>query len=153
MTPKNRDLTAGELSAMIDPGSGIAMDPNMITSSIMGGVEANAEDTTKKRVDAPTTPEDDVDAKGMVRWGDAPSYDNQYKRYPETCRIVGPQLAVYNITETEDLLKLNAMLLKQQPEDAPSILIANKKENFHEGKWLVLLEYYRVEYKQLIQTT
>ena len=150
MSTADTGLTPQQLADMMDPGAGIKID----AYKVVGYNDAQST-TPAPEVVAPNTsaPQDYVDTKGKVSWVDTPTFENQYKRYPETCRLVGPQLSVFNITEAEEMMQLNSMLLKQQPEEAPSILIASKKENFHEGKWLVLLEYYRVEYKQLIQTS
>jgi len=139
--------TENELQAMMDPGAGVNVDPAKIHSPF-GNVtkpdepEKDTNDFTEER-----------DPKGKTIWINTPTFEDQYKRFPQTTRLVGPVVAVYDAANPEQLKELNALLSKQQPEDAPSIIVASRKENFHEGKWLMLLEYFRVEYKQLITTS
>jgi hypothetical protein len=129
---------------LMDPGSGFSIDPSTVQSSLIGPGDKKEEDKSY---------EEKKDVVGKTVWIDKPTFEDQYKRFPETTRLVGPSVAVFNVAEPAQLADLNALLAKQQPEAAPSILIASRKENFFEGKWLMLLEYFRVEYKQLISTS
>ncbi|MFN5249780.1 MAG: hypothetical protein ACK5DE_01930 [Bacteroidota bacterium] len=139
--------TADELKAMMDPGAGVNVDPSKIHSPF--GNVTKPEDNVKDTDDFA----EEKDPKGKTIWISTPTFEDQYKRFPQTTRLVGPAVAVYDAANPEQLKELNALLSKQQPEDAPSIIVASRKENFHEGKWLMLLEYFRVEYKQLITTS
>lgn len=132
------------LQELMDPGAGFNIDPNSVQSSLIGPPDKKEEDAAY---------EEKKDVVGKTVWIDKPTFEDQYKRFPETTRLVGPAVAVFNVAEPAQLADLNALLAKQQPEAAPSILIASRKENFFEGKWLMLLEYFRVEYKQLISTS
>lgn len=139
--------TVDELNAMMDPGAGVLMDPDKIHSPFGNVTKPEPEE----KEDSEFTEE--RDPKGKTIWINTPTFEDQYKRFPQTTRLAGPVVAVYDAANTEQLKELNALLSKQQPEDAPSIIVASRKENFHEGKWLMLLEYFRVEYKQLITTS
>lgn len=165
------------IEAMMDPGAGVLVDGSAITSCLADAITAELPAAgapqlpktlppTPKPPISPTPPlprnpadvVDDVynevkDDTGASIWSDTPTFDDQYARYRDTCRVVGPQMAVYNITDPTQLNQLNLMLGKQAPHDAPGIILLDKKENCHEGKWLVLLEYLRVEYKKLLTTT
>jgi hypothetical protein len=129
---------------LMDPGAGFSIDPSTVQSSLIGPADKKEDDKSY---------EEKKDVVGKTVWIDKPTFEDQYKRFPETTRLVGPSVAVFNVAEPAQLADLNALLAKQQPEAAPSILIASRKENFFEGKWLMLLEYFRVEYKQLISTS
>lgn len=148
-------LSDAEISAMMDPGLGFTSAASdtaehqleRTINSFSKSVEnANAEEEDKD------TPRDDTPA-GNYTWGDTPTYADQYVKFPDLCRLVGPEMAVFNVTNSEELAKLNVLMAKQNPTSAPGIVIVNKKENFHEGKWYVLLEYYRVEYKTVLTTS
>lgn len=141
------DEMAARLVEMMDPGAGVKVDPSKIESSF-----ASPQSTPKEETDDSDFKEE-RDPKGKTIWINTPTFEDQYKRFPETTRMVGPVVAVYDAANPDQLKELNALLSKQQPEDAPSIILASRKENFHEGKWLMLLEYFRVEYKQLITTS
>jgi len=141
------DEMAARLAEMMDPGAGVKVDPSKIESSF-----ASPQSTPKEEADDSDFKEE-RDPKGKTIWINTPTFEDQYKRFPETTRMVGPVVAVYDAANPDQLKELNALLSKQQPEDAPSIILASRKENFHEGKWLMLLEYFRVEYKQLITTS
>jgi hypothetical protein len=140
-----------KVRAMMDPGIAFELSAedkqaHQLEAAINNSV-TNIEKEDKEKV------KEDSRIPGPFDWADTPSFADQYIRYPDLCRLVGPQMALFNVTEKDQLAELNKMLQKQQPEAAPSIVIANKKENFHEGKWLVLLDYYRVEYKTPISTS
>lgn len=143
-------ISEDELQSMMDPGAAVSVDASKILP-MFTSPETQAADGNDTAADSGF--EENKDPKGKSIWINTPTFEDQYKRFPETTRMVGPVVAVYDAANTEQLKELNALLAKQQPEDAPSILIASRKENFHEGKWLMLLEYFRVEYKQLITTS
>jgi hypothetical protein len=141
------DEMAARLAEMMDPGAGVKVDPSKIAPSF-----ASPESDSKPENDDSDFKEE-RDPKGKTIWINTPTFEDQYKRFPETTRMVGPVVAVFDVANPEQLKELNALLSKQQPEHAPSIILARREENFHEGKWLMLLEYFRVEYKQLITTS
>jgi hypothetical protein len=141
------DEMAARLAEMMDPGAGVKVDPSKIESSF-----ASPESAPKDETDDSDFKEE-RDPKGKTIWINTPTFEDQYKRFPQTTKLVGPVVAVYDAANPDQLKELNTLLAKQQPEDAPSIILASRKENFHEGKWLMLLEYFRVEYKQLITTS
>lgn len=142
------------LQRLMDPGFGVTLDPAKIEAGQMPKpptllVEEQGASKTDEDSD-PIDVEEFKDSKGKSVWLDTPTYDNQYAKYPTTCRVIGPQIGVFNMTDPKELADLNRLLLMQIPEEAPSVLVQSKKENFYEGKWLMLLEYFRVEYKKLI---
>lgn len=139
------------IADMMDPGIAFEISDtdkkeHQLSAAITNSVSSIEKELAEK-------PKEESKIPGPFDWSDTPSFADQYIRYPDLCRLVGPQMAMFNVTEKDQLAELNKMLQKQQPEAAPSIVIANKKENFHEGKWLVLLDYYRVEYKTPISTS
>ncbi len=140
-------MSADELQAMMDPGAAVSVDASKIAPSFATPEEAENAETSNSDF------EEHKDPKGKSVWINTPTFEDQYKRFPQTTRLVGPVVAVYDAANPDQLKELNVLLSKQQPEDAPSIILASRKENFHEGKWLMLLEYFRVEYKQLITTS
>jgi hypothetical protein len=144
---RDKNEIDAKLAAMMDPGAGVSVDPNKVVSSF-GPSENKPEEP-----DPESDFTEERDPKGKAIWISTPTFEDQYKRFPETTRMVGPMVAVFDVANPEQLKELNALLSKQQPEHAPSVILASRKENFHEGKWLMLLEYFRVEYKQLITTS
>lgn len=144
--------TADEmLESMMDPGAGVNVDPTKIDSPFAPAFINPAPAVEPAAPDAEF--EESKDPKGKTIWISTPTFEDQYKRFPQSTRLVGPVVAVFDAANAEQLKELNSLLAKQQPEFAPSLIVASRKENFHEGKWLMLLEYYRVEYKQLITTS
>lgn len=137
------------LSRMMDPGAGVVMDKSKVTSLFGSPSEQHTPEPQPAEEDAV----EEKDPKGKTIWIDTPTFEDQYKRFPQSTRLIGPVVAVFDVANADQLKELNALLSKQQPEAAPSIILAHRKENFHEGKWLMLLEYFRVEYKQLITTS
>lgn len=137
------------LNALMDPGLGVNVDPKRIVPGF--GMPQKEEQQETKNTESEFT--EGKDPKGKTIWISTPTFEDQYKRFPETTRLVGPIVAVYDAANPEQLKELNALLSLQQPESAPTILLASRKENFHDGKWLMLLEYFRVEYKQLVTTS
>jgi len=140
-----------DFTAMMDPGAGVNVDPNQVSPSF--AIPASSEQPRVEEDSTDSDFEEHKDPKGKTIWTTTPTFEDQYKRFPQTTRLVGPLVAVYDAANPEQLKELNILFSKQQPEDAPSIILASRKENFHEGKWLMLLEYFRVEYKQLITTS
>lgn len=158
-----REARIQALMRMMDPGAGCTLDATKAHPSgghlgMVNEEPPEPEDKPKIKTetqvtaDAPT-PEDDLDEKGAPVWGDTPTFKDQYAKYPNTCRLIGPQMAVFDVTDEGQLSKLNKLLALQRPEEAPGIIVVTKEKNFHEGKWLVLLEYFRLEYKHLISTS
>lgn len=148
---------------MMDPGTGVALSdfnvdaaadlmPTHQLDRTIKAFASNLEEAVKEEQEEAPEKEDSKSA-GKYVWGDTPTFDDQYTKYPDLCRLVGPEVAIFDIINTAELDKLNTMLKKQNPQSAPAIVLANKKENFHEGKWYVLLEYYRVEYKTVLTTS
>jgi hypothetical protein len=144
---------------MLNLGAGVLVDtdkiqptpdkaqPSMVQPSEARPKEQNEENDEEKEY------KENKDVKGISVWSSVPTFDDQYKRFPETTRLVGPVVGIFDVAVAEQLNDLNNLLAKQQPESAPSVILASRKENFYEGKWLMLLEYFRVEYKQLVSTT
>lgn len=134
------------LRNMMDPGSGV------ITTTVDNGTvrsEVSAVDNNEEEDTTPAVAEV-KDARGQATWSTTPSFQDQYRKHPTTCRLLGPTIDSFDITSASAKDDLNKLLAQQQPVDAPSIIVASRDKAFHEGKWIVLLEYYRVEYKKLV---
>lgn len=146
------------LESLMDPGAGVdAVDVGglpMQIPEISGVDKVKAPASSKPKVtDGLADLEDAKDAAGKSMWLSIPTFDDQFSKYPTTCRLIGPTIALFDITDKGQLADLNKMLAKQSPVDAPGIILVNKEKNFHEGKWLVLLEYMSVEYKKLVASS
>lgn len=139
--------------AMMDPGLGVIMDNTKLQPSSVPDKKQEKEETKETVSESISDYKESKDLKGKPLWYTEPTFEDQFKRFPDTARMVGPIVSIFNVTEPSELASLNALMAKQQPDGAPTVIIASKKENFYEGKWLMLLEYFRVEYKQLISTT
>ncbi len=136
------------LMQMMDPGAGFSLASTQEEDkkvTINGGPEVTADESDD-------SVSEEKDARGRTVWYDEPSFDDQYEKYPSTTRLVGPQLAVFNIADPGQLDALNKLLLKQQPKESPSVVLINKKENFFQGTWLMSVEYFKIQYKKLIST-
>jgi hypothetical protein len=137
-----------DINGMMDPGMGFEATPSSF--GLGGGMHVPMMST------APEADSNDVmeekDPRGKTVWCDEPTFDDQYEKYPSSCRLLGPQIAVFNIAEASQLHDLNKLLLTQQPKEAPGIVLINKKENFFQGSWLMSVEYFKVQYKKLIST-
>jgi hypothetical protein len=163
------------IMAMMDPGYGIgdpitteegerpatAPPPHQLESAV-AAFRAAAADMQGMQPpppeEAPPTYADDEEfseeavKKDSAQWSTTPTYVDQYDKYPSSCRMSSVQMEVFDVTDAKQLKALNTLMAGQEPRSAPSIMMVNKKENFFEGKWLVLIEYCRVEYKKLIKT-
>lgn len=128
-----------ELQQMMDPGMGFMSAPLNEPQKAAPTSESDEDNVTEER-----------DARGKTVWYDEPTFDDQHEKFPTTCRLVGPQMAVFNIADPAQLDSLNKLMLKQQPKEAPGIVLINKKENFFQGTWLMSVEYFKVQYKKLL---
>lgn len=87
-------------------------------------------------------------------WQEEPSYEDQYLKYPETCKTVGPQIAVYDLSQPEQLEALNTLLSKQAPDTCPRLIVADQEKEFSTttDNWKILVVYYKVLYRKLISS-
>lgn len=153
------------IQAMMDPGEGLSVpvvthNETLLARKVAETIAASAPDAPKPKE---TTEEEDesalqdyepvCDSKGKSSWQASPSFDDQLKRYPDSCRFIGPKFDIFDLTKPEDMNRVNSIMARQQPDHAPGVLIKSTKENFHEGKWLMLLQYFTVEYKKLAPTS
>ncbi len=135
-------LSEDVLRDMMDPGSGVVTIREIVAKE-------KEEEEDKLEVETSSV-EEQKDGRGQAIWTDTPSFQDQYSKYPTTCRLVGPTIDAFDIMDVTAKNDLNKLLADQQPVTAPHIMVASRDKAFHEGKWIVLLEYYRVEYKKLV---
>lgn len=88
--------------------------------------------------------------KGLEIWSSTPTYQDQFEKFPNTCRLKGPSIQVFNLNSAQDVNRLNNLLARCRPETAPEIVIIERSKQFYEGTWSVYVEYMEIEYLSLI---
>jgi hypothetical protein len=90
------------------------------------------------------------DTEGRPKWFAEPSYEDQWVRYPNTCKEGPPIIDEFNVSDADERRRLNALLARTVPRTAPSVIVRLSKEQAHEGKWVMLVMYVEILYKKLI---
>ena len=131
-----------EINPYLELGQGVARsnpDDDMPETK-----KASEED--KKEEEQTSTPMKEGD------WLDAPSYDDQYSKYPQTTRSRGPHFCVFDMSDIHSAKALDALMDKQYPETAPRIIPLDVTKQFCEKteNWKILVSYYTVQYRKLL---
>jgi hypothetical protein len=121
----------------------------MVSFNLGQGVRINSkvnnetEQKTKKEALAK------IMAKG--KWGPKPVIQNQYTQFPSTAKREALQVAVFNISNKENLKELNAFLEKTNPPEAPEILVIEQEKYFSDqhNELTYLIKYFPISYLQL----
>jgi len=153
MTKEEKDFENMQ-RALMDPGYGVEASKDKVEAK--AEKEEEESEDFENEVDAS---EEDDDLEPVTKekktgrkfeWSSDPTYSDQLVKHPNLCRYIGPKLDIFDVTVPAQLSLLNDLMAKTRPEESPELVIINKKENFHEGKWLVLVEYFKVEYKKFL---
>ncbi len=95
---------------------------------------------------APETPESEYALGG--EWSTAPSLTDQLQRFPMHTRAGPMQMAVFTLPG--DLEKLNALLYREHPAEAPGIRVDHlREEPMTDGCWNVLVRYRVMWYRKM----
>lgn len=99
----------------------------------------------------PTTQEEPNEEKDKVQWADTPCVANQTAKHPDTVRLGESVTEIFDLSDPERLKAYNALRSKQRPID-PSIAEVHLDRRFIKATntWIVLFEYRKIEYKQLV---
>lgn len=99
----------------------------------------------------------EVDDDGNELDGAGPIVKDQYTNpaWRRTWRQSAPQVAVYDLTDPDDLRKYNEMLTLSEPPTAPQKFIIRTQEQFDEkkGSWKVFVMYRTITYKKILKIT
>jgi hypothetical protein len=111
------------------------------------------------RLPATDTPEvvvepevkEELDEAGQSKWRDTPTFADQMRSHPKTCRRLAPQMRVFNLKNEEDLKAFNQLLKDSHPPEAPKYILQTQEQTF-EGSWCILARFQQVQYKILLST-
>jgi hypothetical protein len=84
---------------------------------------------------------------------DEPCYADQYARYPETVRRVGPMIQVFNLDAPDDVHELNTLMTGAQNHSAPRSMISIMDKQWSEktGNWKILAQVYKFKYLNILE--
>lgn len=115
-------------------------------------VEVTPPTTDKKDGDDDEDEEDEDPTRPPRRrdgeWSSIPSVTDQMIRAPESVRFVGQRAAVYNLSDTVDLDKWNAILELTEGSEA-SMVIMDSERNFYNGSYVLFATVARIEYRRI----
>lgn len=88
-------------------------------------------------------------ASSAGKWGDEPSDPEQFLH--EGAWRMGPtQVKIFNLGDPSDLNEFAALKADGHPNTAPKRTILREDRQFHNGAFLVYVEFCRIQYMQLI---
>lgn len=84
---------------------------------------------------------------------DEPCYPDQYARYPETVKRVGPMIQVFDTASPDDLHELNTLMSGAQNHSAPRSMVAIMDKQWAEksGGWKILAQVYKFKYLNILE--
>ena len=84
---------------------------------------------------------------------DEPCYADQYARYPETVKRVGPMIQVFDTSKTDDLHELNKLMSGAQNHSAPRSMVAIMDKQWAEksDSWKILAQVYKFKYLNILE--
>jgi len=93
---------------------------------------------------------DDAEKK---QWSDKPCYADQYLRYPETVRKIGPTLEVFDLADENDKHKLNTLMAGQQSHSAPrsAVAVEDRKWDEKTSNWKILAQVITFKYLKILE--
>ena len=82
---------------------------------------------------------------------DVPSLANQLTDFPDSCRFSGKKISVFKIgtDQTKDNQEYMSLMDRTVPDGCPRVIVTAEDKQFHEGNWVVLVEYCNVQYRKL----
>lgn len=152
-----------ELDTHFDLGGGVEKDPSALhfgqvsPEDFFHTEEAQSdsgypEDSRVSR--DPTRPYDFFLGEGNQKeYSDEPSYADQYTRYPETVRKVGPLMEVFDLASPDSVLELNKLMAGAQSHHAPRsmVLIMDKQWSEKTANWKILAQVYKFKYLKIVE--
>jgi hypothetical protein len=91
--------------------------------------------------------------RGEPIWQDKPSVADQAVKFPKTVRMGPPIVAVFDLSDGEEIKRYNEFLEKTSPPTAPYYAIENTERVFDKkntGNFKVFVQYRKIDYKLII---
>jgi hypothetical protein len=87
------------------------------------------------------------------QYTDEPSYADQYSRYPETVRRVGPTMEVFDLSNPSDALEMNKLMAGAQSYNAPRsmLVIVDRQWCDKTSNWKILAQVYKFKYLKILE--
>jgi len=94
-----------------------------------------------------------LDEDKKKQFSKTPSYADQYSRYPETVRTVGPMIRVFDLADANDLTEMNKLMTGFQNHNAPRSVaeIVDKQWDEKTGNWKMLMRVTEFMYLKIIE--
>lgn len=150
---KNKESEVDPSDKYLDLGVGITISPDEPLHPSQEEVP-DADDHEEKR-DRDLDREYDylLNDDKKKQFVDEPCYPDQYARYPETVRRVGPTIQVFDMSKTEDAHELNKIMSGSQNHSAPRSMLAimDKQWSEKEGSWKILAQVYKFKYLKILE--
>jgi hypothetical protein len=152
-----------EIDTYFDLGGGVAKDPSalhfgqVVPEELLSQEEPSPEyeyTPESKASRDPARPYDFFLGEGNQKeYSDDPSYADQYTRYPETVRKVGPLMEVFDLASPDSVLELNKLMAGAQSHHAPRsmVLILDKQWSEKTANWKILAQVYKFKYLKIVE--
>lgn len=129
--------------------------PELITSSPETKARTNIGQGVSRREipeEVPLAVEPEIkaeeDSTGKPKWFATPTFEDQWVRYPTTCKPGPIQFKTYSLPE--ETTELNEFMQKTVPPSAPQIRLVSSEKQAFEGAWSMLVVYHEILYKKLL---
>lgn len=132
------------VKSKVQRGRGISVDHYLIEPENKKEEEQKARDQKKEA----------KKAFEKMSWSDTPIYADQIVRYPTTTRLYDRQLKLFDLSNPDEEKQLNELFKLELPKEAPKIVITELEKKFDEknGTFKILVDYYKVQYRKLIDS-
>lgn len=94
-----------------------------------------------------------LDDDKQKQWLEKPSYADQYARFPETVRPVGPTFRVFDMSQEADIQQMNALMAGMQNPNCPRshVAVEDKQWDDKAANWKVLAKVTHFLYLKIIE--
>jgi hypothetical protein len=110
----------------------------------------------ERPVVAPDDADEDEEEKEEQRrssssmiWGDRPTMRNQLQEQPRTVRFVDPETKMLDLSKAAELKEYNRIQRAASDLESPTLAVQEVDKQKHEGTWIVLITFCKVQYMQL----
>ena len=94
-----------------------------------------------------------LDPEEQKQWSDKPSYADQFLRFPETVRKIGPTMDVFDLADPDDLHRLNMLQAGAASMSAPrsALSISDTKWDEKTSNWKILGQVIQFKYLKILE--
>jgi len=146
-------LQEEEPNEFLEMGGGIELEP--VEGEAPSDIPVQPHESPKEVVDRDITRDYDVlrDEEKKKQWSTEPCYGDQYQRYPETVRRIGPTLEVFDLSKEADLQTFNTLMAGAQNTAAPRSAVVMLERQWDESNhnWKILAQVLRFKYLKILE--